>query len=140
MAIGLFSNNLLEKALDASWARNSAISDNIANVDTPGYKRKDVNFEDYFKSALNKQKIAGLVAEPKRATINGTSDDSDSDSNVEFSTQTDYSDTTMRLDGNNVDIDKEMTELAKNQILYNAYASLLNKDYAMMRAAIREGR
>ncbi len=144
MAIQLFNNTLLEKALDASWARNSAISENIANVDTPGYKRKDINFEDYFKSALNKQKIAGFVSDSKQAVVSETSDEesvsNDTLKNLNFVSQTQYQDTTMRMDGNNVDIDSEMAELAKNQILYNAYASLLNKDFSMMRSAIREGR
>ena len=44
--------NVLEKAADASWIRNAAISNNIANVDTPGYKRKDVDFEKYLQSAV----------------------------------------------------------------------------------------
>ena len=41
--------NVLEKASDASWTRNSVISNNIANVDTPGYKRKDIRFEEYLQ-------------------------------------------------------------------------------------------
>ena len=48
--------NVLEKATDASWTRNALISNNIANVDTPGYKRKDVTFEatlpEYFKKIV----------------------------------------------------------------------------------------
>ena len=38
--------NVLDKALDASWTRNSVIANNIANVDTPGFKRQDVKFEE----------------------------------------------------------------------------------------------
>ena len=45
--------NVLEKASDASWTRNSVISNNIANVDTPGYKRKDIRFEEYLQGAVS---------------------------------------------------------------------------------------
>ena len=44
--------NVLEKTCDASWTRNSLISNNIANVDTPNYKRKDLKFEEYLSSAV----------------------------------------------------------------------------------------
>ena len=45
--------NVLEKACDASWMRNSAIANNLANVNTPGYKRKDVDFETYLQGAVS---------------------------------------------------------------------------------------
>ena len=58
--------NVLEKAADASWTRYNVIANNIANKDTPGYKRKDVNFEDYLLEELTsggtqsiRQKVAG---------------------------------------------------------------------------------
>ena len=46
--------NVLDKAADASWIRNEAIANNIANVDTPGYKRQDVNFEEQLRKAMSK--------------------------------------------------------------------------------------
>lgn len=133
--IKLFSNPLLEKALSASWLRNEAISENIANVDTPGYKRKDVNFQDYLKAAMNKDSIAGIISHQKHIPINGNSIN-----NINFRVTRDYNSTSMRMDGNNVDIDAEMAELAKNQILYNSLATLINKEYEMLKTAIREGR
>lgn len=141
MGIKLFDNPLLERALDASWARNEVISNNIANVDTPGYKRMDVNFDEYLRAAVNKSTISGVVSNSRNVSVNGNSDnDSDTESLPKLKVTTDYSTTSMRMDGNNVDIDSEATELAKNQILYNAYTTLLNKDYSMLRTAIREGR
>lgn len=140
MAIGLFNNPLLERALDGSWLRNEAITKNIANVDTPGYTRQDVNFEDYLKAAMSKDTIKGIIAEPRHIPINGTSDDEESVNNTSFNITKDYSSATLRSDGNNVDIDTEMGELAKNQILFNAYAAMINKDFALNKAAIREGR
>ena len=44
--------NILNKALDASWARQTVLSNNISNQTTPGFKRKDVSFEGYLESAL----------------------------------------------------------------------------------------
>ena len=44
--------NVLDKAADASWTRNTIIANNIANNDTPGYKRKDVQFESYLLNAI----------------------------------------------------------------------------------------
>ncbi|NLK96947.1 MAG: flagellar basal body rod protein FlgB [Epulopiscium sp.] len=110
----LYSNaNVLEKALDASWLRNEAISNNIANADTPGYKRKDVEFEKYLQDAVafNKpvHKINMKDIQPKIVTENS-------------SLQT-------RIDENNVDIDIEMTELAKNSIKYNTLISIVSKKF-----------
>ena len=48
---------IIEKSLDAAWLRNSVIADNIANVDTPGYKRKVVKFEEFLKDAQNSQSL-----------------------------------------------------------------------------------
>ena len=44
--------NVLDKAADASWTRNDVLANNIANADTPGYKRKDVQFETYLSNAV----------------------------------------------------------------------------------------
>ena len=54
----LFPKNNLEKSLDASWLRNDIISQNIANVDTPNYKRKEVKFEEYLNSEMKYSRIS----------------------------------------------------------------------------------
>ena len=98
--------NVLEKASDASWARNSVISNNIANVDTPGYKRKDIEFEQYLQGAVSGgSSLDDDIAEVDLDSLTGT-------------TYTDYATASYRIDGNNVDIDTENVELAKNQIKY----------------------
>lgn len=109
------SKDIVHKGLDVAWKRNEAISNNIANVDTPGFKRQDVNFEEFLKAAKSKN-----VQDFKVRTIR------------------DYSTTSMRMDGNNIDIDKEMAELAKNQIMFNALAQV--SSYSSLRTAIREGK
>ena len=49
--------NIMDKAADASWKRESAISNNIANTDTPGYKRQDVDFESQLKQAMRSTRV-----------------------------------------------------------------------------------
>ena len=109
--------NVLEKASDASWTRNSVISNNIANVDTPGYKRKDVQFEQYLQSAVSGGcSLDDNVAEADFESLTGT-------------TYTDYATASYRIDGNNVDIDTENAELAKNQIKYYTMLDSISQEF-----------
>lgn len=109
--------NVLEKASDASWTRNSVISNNIANVDTPGYKRKDVQFEQYLQSAVSGGcSLDDNVAEVDLESLTGT-------------TYTDYATASYRIDGNNVDIDTENAELAKNQIKYYTMLDSISQEF-----------
>lgn len=109
----MFSNNrLLEKALDASLLKNETIADNIANVDTPGYKRKDVRFEEFLRNAQNTDSIEPEVV-------------------------TEYDSLNYRKDGNNVDIDAEMAEMAKNTIRYNVLISRMNGKFRDMRTVMK---
>ena len=58
---GAFSYiNVLDKAADASWLREATITNNLANVDTPGFKRKDVDFEGVLKTELGRSKYVTL--------------------------------------------------------------------------------
>lgn len=50
--------NVLDKAADAAWLRNETIANNISNVDTPGYKRQDVAFEDQLRKAMGNSKVS----------------------------------------------------------------------------------
>ena len=109
--------NVLEKASDASWTRNSVISNNIANVDTPGYKRTDVQFEQYLQSAVSGGcSLDDNVAEADLESLTGT-------------TYTDYATASYRIDGNNVDIDTENAELAKNQIKYYTMLDSISQEF-----------
>lgn len=129
------STKALEKSMDAAWLRNEAISQNIANVDTPGYKRKTVNFEEHLSQAFNEGNIEGLRTDKRHIQI-GTRNAGDIDINV---TQ-DNKDLSMRLDGNNVDIDSEMASMAKNTIRYNTLTRSLSDEFKRLRSVISEGR
>lgn len=117
--------NVLDKAADASWTRNDVLANNIANADTPGYKRKDVQFETYLANAVAgtdslDETVAGLDLD----TLNST-------------TYTEQAGLSYRMDGNNVDISTENVELAKNQIKYYTLMNSINQEFAMLKAAAR---
>lgn len=125
--------NVLQKALSSSALRQKVISNNIANVNTPGYKKSEVLFENKLQDALNQTGLPLVRTHEKHL-------DAENDrSNLEPSVVTDNT-TSMRLDGNNVDIDKEMAGLAKNSIYYSAVAQQIGKHYNMLLSAIKEGK
>ncbi len=128
------STHLLQQALDASWLRNKAISNNIANVDTPGYKRLKVEFEQFLSEAVGRKALTGAVTNERHIPVGAGSA-----GRVKVRVMEDHS-TSMRLDGNNVDIESETTQLAKNNIMYNALIEKISGEFTKLRAVIKEGR
>lgn len=119
--------NVLDKAADASWARNEVISNNIANVSTPNYKRQDINFEAYLSKALKSSASGGSLRQAvDKLDINS----------MPIRTYTDHSRLSYRLDGNNVDIDTENVELASNQIKYEALLDSIKSEFTMLKTAM----
>lgn len=117
--MGDFAYQLIKKSLDASALRQKVISHNLANINTRGFKRSEVIFEDELKDKLKS---------------NGNNLDS-----IEPEVVKDES-TSMRLDGNNVDLDYEMSNQAANSLLYYTLVSQANAKIGMMRYVISEGR
>lgn len=117
---------LLNKDLDGLWVRQREISDNVSNIETPGYKSKSVSFEDQLKK---------LMAE-------GGENSGDLISRIESTTpQTSVSDDeSLRLDGNNVDAEKENIELARTQINYYYSLRELSDYFSRLRYAITDGK
>ena len=105
--------NVLDRAADAAWQRNEAISNNIANVDTPGYKRQDVAFESVLQQALGNNRYESM--DDKVANVNL--------SRLRGRAYVDYANYSYRLDGNNVDIENENVMLAENQLKYQGLIS-----------------
>lgn len=126
---------ILEKTLDASWLRNEAITQNIANVDTPGYKRKTVSFEEYLDDALDPSRIKGRRTDQRHIPIGGSNV-----GNIDIKVTQDNKDLNMRLDGNNVDIDTEMAGMAKNTIEYSVLTQSISGAFKTLKSAINEGR
>lgn len=123
---------LSEKALDAAWIRNKTISQNIANADTPAYKRKTVKFEELLNNASNRS-FTGSNTHKMHIKI-GDSD------NTGIRVLTDNKNLSSRLDGNNVDIDNEMASMAKNTIKYNVLIQNINAGFRRLKSVINEGR
>lgn len=117
--------NVLDKAADASWTRNDVLANNIANADTPNFKRKDVQFETYLSNA-----IAGT--DSLNETVAGIDLNT-----LEATTYTEQSNLSYRMDGNNVDISTENAEYAKNQIRYYVLLNSINADFNQLKTALK---
>jgi flagellar basal-body rod protein FlgB len=126
----------LEQSLNATTIRQNFISSNIANVDTPNYKAKDVVFQQELKKALNQNgnSLRSYRTHPKHLPFS-----TQGSSTVQPRVVT-KNDTFFNHNGNNVDLDYEMTELAKNQLLYHALTERVNGHFQSLRTVINEGR
>jgi len=132
----MFNNTkAIEKALDGTWLRNETIAQNISNVDTPGYKRKTVSFEEELNAAIDKSGFKGFRTDKRHIPIGGGSI-----GDVDLKVTEDNNSLSMRLDGNNVDVEKEMADMTKNTIQYNVLTQGLNAEFRKIRSAISEGR
>ncbi len=120
----------LERGLDFSATKGKAISQNIANVDTPNYKAKNVSFKDAFADAKMKSLEAYRTSERHIAFRR-----SESHPGV-FN----YSNLRYRQDGNGVDMDKEQSDLAANQIYYNALVDRVSGKFNSLQNVIKGGR
>ena len=120
--------NVLDKAADASWLRETAITNNLANINTPGYKRLDVDFQSVLEKELGMSKYPSLDKRIRRLN--------EDLSGLTVSTYTDSTNYSYRLDGNNVDVDTENVELASEQIRYEALTSSINSQFNCMKAAM----
>ncbi|MBP5746501.1 MAG: flagellar basal body rod protein FlgB [Lachnospiraceae bacterium] len=125
---GIYSYiNVLNKAADASWERNELISNNIANQDTPGYKRQDIDFESQLSQALKNQKYTSIDAKVKNVEL----------SRLKGRIYTDYGDFSYRVDGNNVDPEQEQVELASNQLKYQGLIQAMTKEFANIKSVLK---
>lgn len=118
--------NVLDRAADAAWQRNEAISNNIANVDTPGYKRQDVAFESVLQQALGNNRYESMddkVANVDLSRLRGRA-------------YLDYANYSYRLDGNNVDIENENVMLAENQLKYQGLISSINQEFTNLKTVM----
>ena len=118
--------NLLDKAADGAWARHEAISNNIANQDTPGYKRQDVDFESELKKALRISRYTENIDNRNNLDKQIANLDFNSLKPKVFTDMRSYS---YRLDGNNVDPDTEGVYLAANQTKYNGIMASINNEF-----------
>lgn len=109
---------LLEAGIRAEELRQRAIASNMANMETPGYRRVDVRFEQSLTDALNSSgKIDPKSLEPEVYHPN---------------------DPALRADGNNVNMEAEVGDLVKNSLRYTTYVRLLRKKFTQIETAMSE--
>ncbi len=110
---------LAKKLLDVSHAKQNAIASNLANVETPGYKRIDIetNFANQLKRAAASNDVEGIR-------------------NLEFRTVQDLNSPNQRADGNNVQIDQELLAMQKNAIQYEFLANYTSTSLNRLKTAI----
>lgn len=122
----------LELSMDAYSLRQKTISDNIANAMTPGYKAKKVEFEEEYKKA------ADSGSSLKLAQTHSNHIPYNSDSLEQIQPRVTYEKNTLNDSGiNNVDVDKEMADLAENNMRYEMSTALIIKKFANIKNAIR---
>lgn len=127
---------LYQKALDGTWQRQKAISNNIANSETPGYKATTVNFEDSLKAEINK-----LSSNSSSSSSSGFIDKMDSIQSIQNSNiSVSSGDTSSRLDENNVDLESENIEMSKTTLQYYYLVRGVTDSYSRLKYAISGGR
>lgn len=121
MINGIFSQHLgsLEQALDRTSTRQTLLMSNMANVNVPGYKRKDIDFRSALAGETAKQHQLELA--DQRAQ--------------ELSDQT-----SLRVDGNNVNLEMESISISETQLRYSALAQITSAYFGELKFAIREGK
>jgi len=123
----------LVSALSGLSTRQRVINNNIANINTPGFKASEVSFAGELSNAMDNGKSLKLEAtDPGHLGETG-----DSDVSPQISTQRG---TTQRLDGNNVDLEKEMVMLSETVLQYQTVSKLVSRRLAMTRTVIYDGK
>ena len=126
--------DLLQRGLSASWTRNAVIRNNIANVETPNFKSSDVEFETLMARALDAGSFKGTKTHPKHIDI-GAGNLTGVNARIVKTEGL-----SMRMDGNNVDIESENVKLAQNSLYYNTLLEKMNSEIRRLRLAISEGK
>ncbi len=122
--------NVLQKGLEASSLRQKVLANNVANIDTPSFKRSDVDFQTVLGAALGEKSGALSMKLTSTQHLPGLTNGSGS------GIVTDQT-TTLRNDGNNVDIDKEMSNVAENGLYYNSLTSAISLQLSLLRMVIK---
>lgn len=119
--------DVMNKAADAAWLRETAISQNIANGDTPGYKRQDVDFQGALQRELGKMKYVSLDEKVSNIHLD----------HLNAQIYTDIENYSYRLDTNSVDPEQEYAELASTRINYNALIDSMTSEFQRIKSVIK---
>ncbi|SFL46450.1 flagellar basal-body rod protein FlgB [Paenibacillus sp. 1_12] len=121
--------NQMERSLDAATLRQRVIADNVANADTPYFKKSEVRFEELLQQELNVSSIEGYRTDPKHFHIGRPAR---AEAQIVKDKQS-----TINNNLNNVDIDSEMSLMAKNQLRYNVMVQQVSNEIKKARTAIQ---
>ncbi|ASP41184.1 flagellar basal body rod protein FlgB [Leptospira interrogans] len=132
------TQDLLERGMNNSIFKRKVISDNIANADVPHFKRSEVIFESMIKRAIESEKFEAIKEVPTQIS---------DERHIQFFKPLDYREvqpkantdylTTMRADGNNVDVEKEVVEASNSQMQYMMMAERINQNYRELKQVMR---
>lgn len=126
---------LYQKALDGTWQRQKATSNNIANSETPGYKAIKVNFEDSLKAEMNKLQTTS------KSSSTAFLDKMESIQSIEDSQISVYEGaTSSRLDENNVDLESENIDMSKSVLQYYYLVRGVTDSYSRLKYGINGGK
>lgn len=129
------SLDILQRSMSVATMRHSVIADNLANADTPDFKRSDLNFETMLKKALESETPKTTIVskdDPFYQMINRTIDYRD----VKALKVTDFL-TTSDNNGNNVDLEQEIMESQKNQMRYDLMARSVANQFSRVNIVLR---
>jgi len=124
-------DEVLRLALNAVALRQQVTAHNIANVNTPRFRRQAVRFEEQLQRARRRAAVSGATTHPRHLPVGTQS--------IVAPRVVRETSTVMRNDGNNVDIEREMAVLAAAEIQYAALAQVVSARYRMLRSAISQG-
>ena len=113
--------NNVAQAMSRASQRHSLLSGNLANVNTPGYKRRDLDFSIALEQEMGRPSILDKWQQ-ERSVTKGEGGGS------------------LRLDGNNVDMEKEVMAIAETELRYQALSDMAAQYFAGLKNVIREGR
>ena len=125
------TSRLLSKALDLRSVRQSVISGNLANAETPGYIQKAIPFEQELQKAIDNKSIKLKKSEPGH--ISGSGD-------IMGNNLDPYKIVKEYGKPNELNIDTEMAKMAQNNLMYEASTKLLSKKFELLKAVITSGR
>jgi flagellar basal-body rod protein FlgB len=128
------TTDALGASLNLRLLRQDVISANVANAETPGYKAKKVDFEEALSRALDHEGLGRVHASDSDHFLMGQGAISRARADVY-----ENPDVNMANDGNTVDMEKELSTLSENSILYKAALQLINKKLGALRYAVTEG-
>ena len=116
MGDNLSIETVLQKALDAAATRQTVIANNLANVETPGFRARAVRFEEELASALDSGRTAALAKLAPEIFVS--------------------TDSPVAADGNSVVLEREVAQMMKNSLMYKVYMRLLQRRYQKLESAI----